>query len=246
LSEKTEAPRDFEPVENLTEGLGMIREGAKTLASAMIWTKNQEHVINTHVSVFSDAGQCFYCWTPKGFDSRKFIDELKKLGEKECFFSISLLRANVFFKAQFLGVDHAGLQFKLPGKVFKVQRRKDLRLPIPDSFTIKVDFNDPLTPDTRTTKKVLDISASGLAFVIDADEVPMYPTGLVLKDLTFTVRNKTIKTGAEIRHSRALRPDGRHKGHAVGVLFKDIRPGESQHIAGFVFEESRKYFSRFI
>lgn len=246
MSEQSQAPREFEPIENQAEALGMIREGAKTLSSAMIWTKNQEHVINTHISVFSDSTQSFYCWTPKGFDSWKFTEDLKAMNEKECFFSISLLRANIFFKTQFMAVDHAGLQFKLPSKVYKVQRRKDLRFPIPDGHAMKVEYNDPLTPDTRVTKKVVDLSASGMAFLIDEEEAPMYPSGLTLKDFTFTVRNKTFKLTAEIRHSRPLPPGGRYKGCTVGVLFKDIRPGESQHIAGFVFEESRKYFSRFI
>ena len=216
----------------------------------MIWTNNQEFVINTHMAVYSDAAKCFYCWMPKDLDQKKFLAHMaemrKSTGESDCFFSVSLLRANIFFRTRFLGIDHAGLQFALPTKVFKVQRRKDLRFPVPDGLIIRVEFADPIAPETRMTKKVLDISASGLAFLIEDSETPLYPAGLTLKELSFTVRNKKITVSAEVRHVRKLRSEERFKGHAVGVLFKDIRPGESQHVAGFVFEESRKYFSRFI
>jgi hypothetical protein len=246
LSEKPQAPKEFEPIEDLNEALKLVKEGAKTLSTAMVWTKDQEHVINTHVSVYSEAGSCFYCWVPKGFDPKKFMDDLAKMSENECFFSISLQRANIFFKTRFIGFDSAGLQFKLPSKVYKVQRRKDLRFPVPDGIAIKVEYKDPLAPDTRISKKVLDISASGLAFLIPEAEAPLYPSGLTLQDFSFSIRNKKITVSVEIRHARKLGPDSRAKGFAVGVLFKDIRPGDGQHIAGYVFEESRKYFSRFI
>ena len=244
MSEK--APREFEPVEDIAEALKLVREGAKTLSSAMIWTKDQAQVINSHISVYSDAGHCFYCWTPKDFDPHQFMDEMAKSGESECYFSISLLRANIFFKTRFVGFDSAGLQFKLPTKVFNVQRRKNLRFPIPDGYTIKADYADPLSPETVLTKKILDMSAGGISFLIQENEVPIYPAELILKDLSFTVRGKKITVSAEVRHAKKLPEGSRFQGFAVGVMFKEIRAADSQHIAGFVFEESRKYFSRFI
>jgi hypothetical protein len=159
------------------------------------------------------------------------VEIAQKGGDSECFFSVSLQRANIFFKARFIGCDQAGLQFKLPSKVFKVQRRKDLRFPIPDGLALKVDFADPLSPTVRSQRKVIDISASGLAFVIGEDEMPLFPAGLSLSDFTFTVRGRKISVTAEIRHVRKLADGGRLKGAAVGVLFKDIRAGDNQHIA---------------
>ncbi len=212
----------------------------------MIWTKNQERVINTHLSVYSDSGKYFYCWAPKEFDPGLFNDELKQSGERDCYFSISLMRANIFFRAKYLGFDHAGLQFGLPEKVFKVQRRKDLRFPIPDGHVLKVDFSDPLTPGKPITKKCMDISASGMAFLVEEEEAPLFPVGLMLENMTFNVRGRDITVVAEIRNTRPTRADSRKKGVVVGVVFKNMRAADSQHIAAYVFEESRKYFSRFI
>jgi hypothetical protein len=40
--------------------------------------------------------------------------------------------------------------------------------------------------------------------------------------------------------------NGRSPGHKVGIQFEGLLPGESQHIASFIFEESRKYYSKYI
>jgi c-di-GMP-binding flagellar brake protein YcgR len=243
-------PREFEPVTSASEALGLVREGAKTLSSATLWTKNQERVVNTHLSVYSESTDSFYCWTPKDLDPKIFMDEIAKIahkgGETDIFFSVSLQRANIFFKTKFMDFDQAGLRFKLPTKVYKVQRRKELRFPIPDSISLKVEFNDPLSPGSRSSRKVGDISAGGMSFLINEDELPMFPTGLKLEDFSFTIRSRKITVAAEIRHSRKIPGINHARNAIVGVLFKDIRPGDSQHIAGYVFEESRKYFSRFI
>jgi hypothetical protein len=240
------APREFQPVESVAEGLKLLKEGCKTLSSAMIWTKDQEQVLNSHLSVFSDSTDSFYCWAPKDFDSKKFVADVQASAHSECFFSVSLFRANIFFRASFVALDTAGLLFKFPTKIFKVQRRNDVRLPLLDFLAVKVHFRDPLFPDKESIRKVLDISAGGMAFLIHEEDVPLYPVGLTLNDFLFKVANRTFKIRAQISNSRKLR-DEKHKGaFAVGVQFLDLRPGDVQHIASWVFEESRKYFTRFI
>jgi hypothetical protein len=250
LSEKdsTEfrAPREFQPVESISEGLKLLKEGCKTLSSAMIWTKDQEQVLNSHLSVFSESTDSFYCWSPKDFDSNKFIADVYASSGGECFFSVSLYRANIFFRAAFVALDTAGLLFKFPTKVFKVQRRNDVRLPLLDFLAVKVHFKDPLFHEKESIRRVLDISAGGMAFLINEEDVPLYPVGLILESFLFRVANRSFKIRAEISNCRKMR-DEKHKGaFAVGVKFLDLRPGDTQHIAGWVFEESRKYFTRFI
>jgi hypothetical protein len=240
------APRAFQPVESIAEGIKLLKEGCKTLSSAMIWTKDQDQILNSHLSVFSEATEGFYCWAPKDFDSKRFIADVYASSNGECFFSVSLFRANIFFRAAFVALDSAGLLFKFPTKVFKVQRRNDVRLPLLDFVALKVHFQDPLFPEKEAIRKVLDISASGMAFLITEEDASIFPPGLILNDFLFRVANRSFKTRAEISNCRKMR-DEKHKGYfAVGVKFLDLRPGDIQYIAGWVFEESRKYFTRFI
>lgn len=212
----------------------------------MIWTKNQEQVINTHLSLYSDAEQVLYFWKPKEFDGAKFTEALAKSGATECFFSLSLTRANLFFKTSFVGHDSGGIKFRFPKQLYKVQRRKDLRFPIPDGLVIKAEFNDPVFPDKQLTRRVIDLSAGGLCLLISDSDAPLLPTGLVLTEISLNINGRTIKCAGEIRYVRPLPPDSKHTGFKLGVLFQNLRPGDQQHIASYVFEETRKYFSKFL
>jgi c-di-GMP-binding flagellar brake protein YcgR len=119
-------------------------------------------------------------------------------------------------------------------------------MPILEHMAMKVEFKDPLFPEGVASRKVLDISAGGMAFVIAEEDTPLFPVGLTLEQFTFTIKNKKYVTRAEVSNVRKIRTEGRLQGYAVGVRFKDLRPGETQHIASFVFDESRKYFSKFL
>ncbi len=213
----------------------------------MIWTRNQELVINSHLSMFSEIDQVLYAWIPKDLEPKKFMDELAKSGSNETYFSMSLSRANLFFKTIFIGTDSGGLRFRSPDKLFKVQRRKDMRYTIPDTHALKLAFQDPIFPETRLTKRVIDISASGLAIVVADEEESFYHPGMILQKLSITLRSRVVEVAsAEIRHMRVL-PAGRQiKGVKIGLQFSAIMPGDAQWIASYVFEESRKMFTRFI
>jgi c-di-GMP-binding flagellar brake protein YcgR len=210
----------------------------------MLWTKDQEHTLNSHVGLFSEAMNTLYVAIPKGFDARAFLDELKAKGLKEVFFSVSLTRANIFFKTELNGADRAGLVFAKPERVYKVQRRRDLRFRIPDGMVLPMEHADPLSPASALKRKVIDLSAGGMGFLVSYDDEAVYAVGLVLKDLHFTIGGRPFTLDAEIRHVQPLPPEGRFPGVKVGVSFRNIRESDSQWIASFVFEQSRRYFTR--
>ena len=212
----------------------------------MIWTKDQKKVIFSHLSLFSEAEKVLYAWIPKDIDPHQFMDELAQAGTKDCFFSVSLMTANIFFKARFIGSDAGGFRFEIPEKIFKVQRRKDVRFAIPPGHVVRVEFDDPLFPEKRYSKKIIDLSAGGLAFIADPSEDLVFQAGMILKNITFSVKNKTFKVEAEVRHKRLLPDNSSTKGLKVGLQFKDLRAGENQLIAQYIFEESRKFYARFI
>ena len=245
-SELEKKPREFQPIENPEEARGLLREGTKTLSSIILWTKDPKRVINTHMSVFEPKDKTFHCWIPKDMKPELFMDELAQTGSADCYFSVSLTTANIFFKAKYMGFDAGGLRFQEPTRIFKVQRRSDARFPIPDGLVIRVELQDPLFPELKMSKKVLDISASGMAIVVADNEAPLFHEGLILKDVNFSVRNRKIKVDAEVRHTKQLPSDSRNPGIKIGILFKNIREADSQWLAGYVFEESRKYLSKFL
>src|ERR1700676_2340618 len=50
-AEKTGLAREFQPIEDRAEALRMLKDGARTIASTMIWTSNQDQVIHSHLSL---------------------------------------------------------------------------------------------------------------------------------------------------------------------------------------------------
>ena len=237
---------EFQPVA-FDDALKLFREAEKTVASTLLWTKDDTPEIKVNFTIFNEVEKTFLCWVPTGFDVEAFSEKHATAGNGglDCFFSVSLTGANIFFKANFKGYNETSLIFSLPEKVFKVQRRQNMRFPIPDGYLIKVEFVDPLYSSEKQTRKIYDISATGMSFVVDSMEDVIYQVGLAIKAMTFTVKNRSITVDGEVRHSAALPPSSRMKGIKVGVEFKGIRPGDSQHIAVYVFDEGRKYFSKF-
>ncbi len=235
---------EFQPVGNPAEAETLLHEAVKTHASTLLWTPNQEHNINTYLSMISKVDQVIYAWVPPGLDPAKFMDDLASRSITDCFFSISLARANIFFKSRFVGIDKAGLRFKTPGAVFKVQRRKDLRFRIPDGHVLKAEFEDPVMPGTTLVKKILDLSAGGIAILVTEAEAPMFTKELTIQHLTFTFAGRKVTCNAEVRHAAPHPDQARFPGIKVGLLFKNIREADVQFIASAVFEESRKYFMK--
>jgi hypothetical protein len=240
----TDPLRNFELVEDSAEADRFLREAGKTFSSVMLWTKDQEEVVNSRISLYSDSTGNFYVAAPKGFDARKFMDDLATRENQDVFFSISLVRANLFFKTRLVGVGTAGMQFAKPDRLYKVQRRRDLRFRIPDGMALPMEHQDPLFPESLLKRKVIDISAGGLGFLIPYDEEPVYPVGLLLKGLRFTLNGRAFSLDAEIRHVQVLPAEGRFQGVKVGVRFKDIRQADNQWIASYVFDQSRRYFTK--
>ncbi|HAR41328.1 MAG TPA: hypothetical protein DCS07_01645 [Bdellovibrionales bacterium] len=245
MSEVKTPPKEFEPIKDRAEAVRLLKEGAKTFASVMIWTRNQATIVNTHLKLFMEQDDLLYFQVPPELDVKKFIFEVESTS-RECFFSASLAYANVFFKTKFYGLDKAGLLFHFPDQVFKVQRRKDLRLKIPDGYVLKAEFNDPLNPEGVISRKVFDLSAGGLSVLTDSADESVYVKGLLLKNLAFVIRSRKIVVDAEVKHCKIIVLGAGKKMLKVGLIFRNLRGADSQVIAAHVFEESRRYFLRFL
>lgn len=243
---EVEKPKEFEPIESSQEILRLLAEGAKTLSSALIWTNNQEILLRAQLVLFSNVDKALYTSIPKDFQVSQLMDTLAKNKTDECFFNLSLPQANIFFKTSFKDYDSAAIRFTLPEKAFKVQRRQNIRYQIPDGHVLRVDFQDPLFPETVHNKKVVDISAGGLSFEVEEKDLSLFPAGLVLKGLSFTVKGRTVYVEAEVRHQKKSPGKNEPKNAKVGVQFKNISAKDVDCIASYVFEESRKFYSKFL
>ena len=73
-----------------------------------------------------------------------------------------------------------GSVFATPPKVFKIQRRKDVRFVIPQGYEFTVEFESLEQARTRVKKRLIDISESGLSFfVLSPREAAIFRMGLI-------------------------------------------------------------------
>lgn len=247
MSEAESGPfRDFQQI-NAVEATHLLIEGSRMLASVMVWTRDQKNVIRTHLSSVLTGEKILQLLLPKGFDAAAFEEDLVSRGEKECFFSVSLIQASIFFRSTYIGPQRTFLLFRFPERVFKIQRRHNLRLPLVEGQNLKVEFDDPLFPETRLQRKCWDISATGCSILIREDEKIPYQPHTLLKNLRLTIGERTIQMDAEVRHVSPVpgatqATSSKPKELRVGLQFVNLRPGDEQHIAGYVMEETRKYY----
>ena len=230
--------KKFQAVDDPVEAKTFLKDAAKAVAPLMIWTKDQTHILNTHFLVLSEEEKIFYSAIPSDFDARKFADDLIQKKSADCFFSMSLPTASLFFTAKFLGTSSGGLKFQIPAKIFKVQRRANFRLPIPNGYVVKAEFKDPLFPERSFSKKAIDISVGGLSLAITEAEAEQFTLGQEIPNVEIFLKTRKFKCTAVVRYTAALPGGG---GGKLGLQFLQINPADAQHIASYVMEESRKF-----
>lgn len=236
----------FEPVESPEEAKSLLGEAVQTLASTLVWTRNRESVIKSALHKWTPLSRLIYIKSPADFDEPQFLQSLKTANTKECYFSISLARANVFFRTQFIGTDIGSIGFSTPTQIFKVQRRKDMRLKFQATQHVFVDFTDPVDPNLILHKRLIDLSAGGLCFLISPEEKEYYPPGQIIEEMKFKLGEEWVVTRAEVKYARLWNDFHNKKDLLVGVSFPGLPPGKASSVARFVFEENRKIYTRFM
>lgn len=242
----SQPPSELQLIEDNNEALRHLSEGAQSFASTLLWTKGQTEVVKTHLTVLSQVDKVFYVWVPQDFNFNKFNADLEQT-QKQCIFSVSLPAAQIFFKTNFIEQDSAGLKFEIPTLVYKIQRRKDFRYTLPATYSLQIEYPDPLFPTEVLQKRVYDISAGGLSFITTEQDAPIYHSGLELEKVQFIIHLKPISAHLEIKHAKPL-PEliQGQKCIRVGALFKNIAPEDQQHIASYVLSETSKHFGQFL
>ena len=214
-------------------------------ASATLWTKNQELVIETRLSAVSEAEKALFFWLSEDIDPDTFAHSLQIEGLTHCYFSIYGPKATLFFKARFISTDPAGLKFAYPEQGYKAQRRKHFRFPIPDGHIMRVEYSDPSGTGATQTKKAIDISAGGIAVFVAEEEELFYENGAVIENIQFKVRHHVIHTRGTIKHKQDMLNLFRTPGYKIGIQFIDLDKKSESIIDAYVMTESRKYLSRF-
>lgn len=232
---------EFRSLKNLKERDLLLHEGAKDIAQATIWTAQQRNVIAANLVLFSDEDSRLYFSSPEPRENEKFYATYIAEGLADCFVNLTLRKKCLFFKSKILGVDTAGLQFEVPEELFEIQRRREVRHRIPDGYTVKTKFQNPVNPTEVLERKVFDISVGGLSFLTDLSDDAVYAVDLALEKMRFTVVGHEINCVAVVRHKQQQQTSDGKIWLRVGTQLTRVPPASSSVLLAYVLEGLGKY-----
>ena len=248
MSDPTEKPSDLIPVTDFLKIIKFFDEGARAHSGVQVWTKENDHVAKGKMIGLSQSKKRVYTTALVSTEPKVFYDNLKAAGST-CFFNLKLDTATLFFVTKLQSSSPSYPEFTLPDKIFKVQRRQKQRFKILQGYLLRVTFRDPTDLTVEHKQKIYDVSSSGLSFLIDKTDPMPFQVGQVLKNLVFTLRNHEINLAGEIIQCKSFAENTHGQNIEkikIGVMFLDIDPDYSSIIDDYVFEENRKFYSRFI
>lgn len=231
---------DFVLVNDPNEADSLVRECLRTTAPALIWAQGQALRIKVPFHHRPGPQNTFSVTAGENVDVKAFSAELVALKTSQVFFSASLSKANILFRTNYLGFEDRLLKFEIPKKIYKVQRRKDMRFMVRDGYLIKISFK---VGGLDLVKKIYDISAGGVSFLIEPSEESLFATGSKIEGMKFEILNKEVVAHGEIRHNRAVRNKEAYK---VGLIFTHIDEADASLINKYVFDENIRFMSRYM
>ncbi|MBI2711672.1 MAG: PilZ domain-containing protein [Bdellovibrio sp.] len=234
---------DFEAVPREAEKFIFLAECAKLQTSGTLWTKEQDVVGQTRALQMAAAQRILILSTPPQVD----LDKLKAAVQNNTDFFVNLAHptANLFFRSPMRAADSRQLIFSVPEKLFRVQRRQSFRLAMKGNYSLTVDFQSPTDTAQKTTKRVLDLSDTGMAFLISNSEEAIFQKGLILKNFHFILNKQNLTMEAEVRYSKPMGREAKDFSK-VGVKFVSISQEDAWFVASYVLAENRRLVSNSI
>ncbi|MBC7692908.1 MAG: PilZ domain-containing protein [Methylotenera sp.] len=137
-------------------------------------------------------------------------------------------------------VDSEGVQFKLPERLFKMQRRARERFEIPSGYEYMVEMRRPGVEPRRVRRKLLNLSTNGFAFrVVTSREAALFKPGALLKGVTLSLQGTEVSMDVEVRNHLPNRDGG--AGYKVGVKIVQIATADQDFLEGFLLSQMSQF-----
>lgn len=185
--------------------------------------------------------------------SQEFCLLLAAKASNEILFSFQLNSILFFVKTNVLERGEAPIfSLAVPKEIYKLQRRKSLRIPFERREAPKVGVCDTKKNISLETKideqdwwwfRLLDLSEGGIAISAAPEYAELLSKDQYIYRLKFQLRGAEIVTEGYVRHSTPSINDHGQPIHKVGIQFFRLSPHFEKIIHLFIVEESRGLFS---
>lgn len=226
--------------------LRLIREAVKSACPATVWTQTRATVFRTLISSFDLSSGVFRAAIPKELSLEKV---LSLIGSRDgIFFNIELPSTHIFFRAFINNYDQGKdyLELKLPEEVYKIQQRKYPRVDTRKDAAIRAYHDDPLQSGRMIRRKVLDLSAGGMALQLFFGEERHYRVGQKITPFQLHIGSKIINCWASVQNIRVVN-QGSKKGELImGVELQGLDETQQKPIKAYIDQKLASDFSSMI
>jgi c-di-GMP-binding flagellar brake protein YcgR len=168
-----------------------------------------------------------------------FMEELGKHESKECMILVYLQgRSIIGFNAEPSEVLKDRLIFKAPERLFKIQRRKDVRFQIPTGYEYTIEMESVEQKGVRISKRLLEISESGLSH----REAGLFRVGLHIQRCVIQMNNQKIDVSLSICNQAPFDRGPKGAGHKIGAVFDSIKEDDRKYLAQFIYSHALHLF----
>ncbi len=226
--------KNFSKLEDQDNALQVLKRMASGLSDVVIWTKGREVILQTKLSGYTEDAGLVRAMVPRGMDRHEVVEVLNKIRDEEVYVCVISARGNIFFRCNYDSFNEEQMRFRKPKEIFKVQRRRHLRMKVHDN--VQLQYVEPKSNET-TSSKILDISAGGAAILVDYESGENFTIRCELKNLSFRIRDTTVTATGIVRYLVDMPPKSRTRGIKVGVEFSGLSEASIQAIMSYILEK---------
>jgi len=220
----------------------MLQSAIPTKARLQVWTSGQKFQFVSRVTKVLESHGLHFISVSKEEGGVKFEKDVTSAGITDFLFTLNLPTEVLFFKGEMRKGETANMNFKVE-KVFKVQRRTSLRLPLSASQTTVCTMH--LIDDAVVFGAPINISDGGMGVYLDAEsDFTLLSSVKKIKRLEVVVNGIIIHTEAEVRHSQVLQQTLNKVTYKIGIQFLKLDPKIQDRLRNYIFEESSKFLGR--
>lgn len=217
-------------------------------SQVVLWFEGQEPLFRSRFKDSSKVTDTFYIEIPSQFDADEFSKRVKKESDDHCYLNGFIKNDGVIsLRVKYLGHDAIGFKFEVPDRIFRAQRRGEVRYSIPSGYDLTVQLPNLRGKGPPISRKLFDISTGGISLLTTSNELEILKPGLILRHVVFVLRGRKIQVDVEVRHVQKPNHKTENPEVRIGMQFKKLGTNDENFIAAYVAEHmisAEQYVSR--
>ena len=232
----------FIPIEDLQDGLKLLRDACKLRTAVTLWLKDQGVVSHTRLADFDFNAKTFSVEIAEEMDLSRFIDGMSH--NPFVYLNSSVHGQGLFFRAGFKAIVLEGgrLTLHFPEALFRAQQRKHPRAIVSHRKDIQLFHPDPADSNRVLARKVYDLSVAGGSAILFYGEERHYHVRQRIEGIELQLGTHSIKTWGIVRHLKVFPPDSGVQGVQLGMEFFNLGQLDQKKISELVDAEIRSQF----